>query len=52
MEIPQGSGIEKVTLTEVLGLDTWNEERSSDQLQDFIDRRHAALDNFDITELL
>ena len=44
------SGIEPVTLSEVLALDTWNEERSSDQLQSFITRRHAAAGGLDEEE--
>lgn len=44
------SGIEPVTLSEVLALDTWNEERSSDQLQNFITRRHAAAGSLDEEE--
>lgn len=44
METTQGS-IEAVTMTEILGLDTWNHERSSDQLQSFITRRHEAIQN-------
>jgi hypothetical protein len=42
MELSQGT-IENVTLSEILELDTWNEQRSSEQLQDFIQRRHAAV---------
>lgn len=36
-------GIEPVTLTEVLSLDTWNQERSTEQLQGFIARRHSVV---------
>lgn len=43
MDMPS-SGIEKVTLSEILALDSWNEERSSEQLQSFIQRRHDAMD--------
>ncbi len=43
------NGIENVTLSEILALDSWNEERTSEQLQSFIDRRHAALDEADVT---
>ena len=51
MEITQGQGaIEAVTMSEILGLDTWNQPRSSEQLQSFIDRRHEALGEVDIEE--
>lgn len=51
MEITQGqSGIEAVTMSEILGLDTWNQARSSDQLKSFIDRRHEALEDIEIEE--
>lgn len=43
-------GIEPVTLSEVLALDTWNEARSSDQLQNFISRRHQEVGTLDIEE--
>lgn len=43
-------GIEPVTLSEVLALDTWNEVRSSEQLQGFISRRHEALSGLDEEE--
>lgn len=49
MEI-KTEGIEPVTLTEVLALDTWNEERSSDQLQSFINRRHGLVGGLDEEE--
>lgn len=51
MEPPTNS-IEPVTLTEILGLDTWNEARSSEQLQNFIDRRHAVHGCDDLSEAL
>ncbi len=43
-------GIEPVTLSEVLALDTWNEARTSDQLQNFISRRHQEVGILDIEE--
>lgn len=43
-------GIEPVTLSEVLALDTWNEVRSSEQLQGFISRRHEAVAGLDDEE--
>ena len=46
MEIT-AKGIEPVTLSEVLALDTWNEERSSEQLQGFISRRHEAVSDLE-----
>ncbi len=52
MDTSHTAGIEAVTLSEILGLDTWNRERTSEDLQSFIERRHAALEdsdqNFDI----
>lgn len=51
MEMPQ-NGVEDVTLTEILGLDTWNEERSNQQLQNFIERRHAAIHSDDEAEVV
>lgn len=51
MEITQGQGaVEAVTVSEILGLDTWNQARTSEQLQSFIERRHQALDASDIEE--
>jgi hypothetical protein len=38
------SDIEPVTLSEVLGLDSWNQPRNSDDLQNFIIRKHHELD--------
>lgn len=38
------SGVEAVTLTEILGLDSWNQPRTSDDLQNFIIRKHHELD--------
>lgn len=43
-------GIEQVTLSEVLALDTWNESRTSDQLQNFISRRHGIVGVLDEEE--
>lgn len=34
---------QSVTLSDVLGLATWNRQRSSEELQSFINTRHAAL---------
>lgn len=45
----QSSGIEAVTLSDILHLSTWNRQRSDDELRSFIDARHAALpDDIDI----
>jgi|JRYG01.1.fsa_nt_gb hypothetical protein len=49
MEATQGS-IEAVTMSEILGLDTWNQERTSEQLQSFIDRRHEAIQDVEDNE--
>lgn len=35
--------IEPVTVSDILGLDTWNRERSTQELQDFITTRHSNL---------
>jgi len=37
------SGIEAVTVSEILGLDSWNQPRTSEDLQDFINRKHEEL---------
>jgi hypothetical protein len=51
MEAAQGQGaIEAVTMSEILGLDTWNQTRSSEQLQSFIERRHAVIGEVDLEE--
>ncbi|MEO5950556.1 MAG: hypothetical protein ABIQ04_03855 [Candidatus Saccharimonadales bacterium] len=39
----QSSGIEAVTLSDILKLSTWNRERTDDELRSFIDTHHAAL---------
>ncbi|MDB5165332.1 MAG: hypothetical protein JWM00_222 [Candidatus Saccharibacteria bacterium] len=44
----QAAGVESVTLTDILSLATWQRERSSEELQDFINTRHDALANVDI----
>ena len=51
MATTQGQGtIEAVTMSEILGLDTWNQPRTSEQLRSFIDRKHQALNEVDIEE--
>lgn len=42
MEAHSGT-IEPVTLTDILALSTWNRERTSDELRNFVNSRHAAL---------
>lgn len=44
----QSSGVEAVTLSDILQLATWSRERTSDELRSFIDTHHAALPD-DIT---
>ncbi len=44
------SGIEAVTLTEILGLDSWNQPRTSEDLQSFINRKHEELATVDIED--
>ena len=40
----QNADIESVNLSDILNLATWDRERSSEELQSFINTRHAALD--------
>ncbi len=44
------SGVEAVTMTEILGLDSWNRPRTSEDLQDFINRKHEQLATVDIED--
>jgi hypothetical protein len=45
----QPADIEAVTLSDILDLATWNRQRSSEELQDFINSHHDALpDNIEI----
>ena len=37
------SGIEDVTMSDILDLATWNRPRSDEELHDFVTRHHAAL---------
>ena len=37
------SGIEDVTVSDILDLATWNRPRSDEELHDFVTRHHAAL---------
>ncbi|MFZ2835868.1 MAG: hypothetical protein WAZ21_00925 [Candidatus Saccharimonadales bacterium] len=37
------SNVEAVTISDILGLATWNRQRSTQELQGFIDSRHATL---------
>jgi len=39
----QAGTIEPVTLSDIMRLSTWNRPRTSDELQNFIETRHAAL---------
>lgn len=44
MEIEQHvSNVEAVTISDILGLATWNRQRSSQELQEYINSRHAML---------
>lgn len=44
MEIEERtSHIEAVTISDILGLATWNRQRSTQELQEFIDSRHSTL---------
>jgi hypothetical protein len=42
MDMPSAE-IETVTVSDILSLATWNRQRSSDELQSFINSHHAAL---------
>jgi hypothetical protein len=42
------SDVEPVTVSDILGLDTWNRERSSEELQDFITTRHSRLQDVEL----
>lgn len=37
------NGVEAVTMSEILGLDSWNKPRTSEELQAFIQRKHEEL---------
>lgn len=43
MDLDEQSKVEEVTKSDILGLDTWNQERTSEQLLDFISRHEAAV---------
>lgn len=45
------SGIEQVTKSELLGLDSWNQPRTTEQLLGFIARREASLSEDDAEDL-
>jgi len=47
----QNAGVEPVSLSDILSLATWDRERSSEELQDFITRRHQALEGASDVEL-
>lgn len=42
--------IETVTVSEIMGLDSWNRERTTEELLGFIANRHAALPDSDEVE--
>jgi len=44
-------GIEQVTKSELLGLDSWNRPRSSEQLLEFLARREAMIAESDDEEI-
>ncbi len=50
MDIPQG--VEPTTVSEILDLASWQRERSSEELQTFINRRHEALSKIADDELV
>lgn len=47
----QTSGVEPVTLGDILSLATWSRERSTDELRTFIEARHGALETIDDADL-
>ncbi len=44
------SGVEAVTMTEILGLNTWDRPRTSEDLQLFINRKHQELATVDVED--
>lgn len=44
------NGIEAVTMSEILGLDTWNQPRTSEDLQSFITRKHEEVGTVDLDD--
>ncbi len=44
------NGVESVTLSEILGLDSWNQPRTSEDLQSFINRKHQELATVDVED--
>lgn len=42
------AGVEPVNLSDILSLATWDRERSSEELQGFINNRHASLSHVDL----
>ena len=49
MDMP-ASEVESVTLSDVLGLATWERQRSNEELQNFVNSRHALLPHLDEIE--
>ena len=46
----QSADIESVTVSDILGLASWNRPRSSEELQSFINSHHANLSDSDEIE--
>ena len=44
----QAAGVEPVNLSDILSLATWDRERSSEELQSFVNTRHANLSHIDL----
>lgn len=44
------SGVEAVTMTEILGLNTWDRPRTTEDLQLFINRKHQELATVDVED--
>lgn len=48
---PNYENVENVTLSEILGLDTWNQPRTSEDLQAFIENKHQGVAAIELDDL-
>lgn len=46
-ELISSNMIENVSMSEILGLASWDRKRSDEEISDFLDRRSATLADFD-----
>jgi len=44
----QNAGVESVTLSDILNLATWDRERTSEELQSFVNVHHANLSHVEL----